>query len=113
MQSSGRNRDVCVASRRTPVRRQATQGADLSRFRWDPSSTYAFVMAMRRLETHRGTLIDAALAAGVMVVMAAAISARLGQGRPPDLIAYLFAVGLGILMLIRRRYPVLALVATA
>ncbi|TDC14966.1 sensor histidine kinase [Kribbella albertanoniae] len=37
----------------------------------------------------------------------------LGGHRGPDVIAYLFAVGLGALMLVRRPFPVLALVATA
>lgn len=56
---------------------------------------------------------DLALAAVVLVVAAAAMAADLGDGRQPDAIAYLFAVGLGALMLVRRTLPVLALVASA
>lgn len=71
-------------------------------------------MEMRRqLSVHREVAVDIALAAAVMAAVAAAIAADLGPGRRPDLIAYLFAIGLGLLMLVRRRYPGLALIATA
>ncbi|MGH7910328.1 MAG: sensor histidine kinase [Candidatus Dormibacteraceae bacterium] len=70
-------------------------------------------MVRARDKIHRDILIDAALAAGVIAVIAAAIAADLGPGRHPGPIAYLFAVGLGLLMLVRRQYPGLALVATA
>ncbi|MBO0682073.1 MAG: sensor histidine kinase [Candidatus Dormibacteraeota bacterium] len=67
----------------------------------------------RVLKAHRDLLVDVALAASVTVVIVAAIAANLDGGRPPDLVAYLFAIGLGLLMLVRRKYPALTLVATA
>jgi len=63
--------------------------------------------------TRREKLTDAALAVGVTLVVAVAITANLGGGRGPDVAAYMFAVGLGLLMLIRRRYPGFALLTTA
>lgn len=63
---------------------------------------------MRRREL----LIDAALGAAVTLIVAVAITADIGGTRAADIGAYLFAVGLGLLMLIRRRHPGLALVAT-
>jgi signal transduction histidine kinase len=56
-------------------------------------------------------LLDGTLAVAVVVVVSVAITADL-DGRPPDVFAYAFAVGLGALMLVRRPYPVLALTAT-
>lgn len=53
------------------------------------------------------------IGAAVCVVVAVAITADLGGVRGPEPAAYLFAVCLGALMLVRRRFPVLALVATA
>lgn len=67
----------------------------------------------RGLRGARDLLIDAALGASVTLVIAAAIAANLGGGRPPNLIAYLFAISLGLLMLARRRYPALTLIAIA
>jgi signal transduction histidine kinase len=61
----------------------------------------------------REIIVDALLGAAVTLVVAVAITADIGGTRGPDVGAYLFAVGLGALMLIRRRYPELALVATA
>ncbi|MQA81063.1 MAG: sensor histidine kinase [Streptosporangiales bacterium] len=58
-------------------------------------------------------VVDAVLGAAVAVVVAVAIAANLGGQRSPEPLAYLFALGLGLLMLVRRRYPVLALVATS
>ncbi|WP_211588848.1 sensor histidine kinase [Allorhizocola rhizosphaerae] len=60
----------------------------------------------------RDILIDGALAAAVTLVIAVAVTADLGGGRGPDVTAYMFAIGLGLLMLVRRRHPVLALIAT-
>ncbi|HEY0498377.1 MAG TPA: sensor histidine kinase [Kutzneria sp.] len=57
-------------------------------------------------------LFDGALAVAVVVVVGVAIAADLDGGRPPDVFAYAFAVGLGALMLVRRSFPVLALAAT-
>lgn len=61
----------------------------------------------------RELLIDGALAVAVTVVVAVAITANLDGGRGPDVAAYMFAVGLGLLMFVRRQYPALALMATA
>ncbi|WP_253773336.1 sensor histidine kinase [Goodfellowiella coeruleoviolacea] len=61
----------------------------------------------------RGGRADAVLGAAVSVVVATAISMDLGGDRQPDVVAYLFAAGLGALMLVRRQFPVLALVAAA
>lgn len=61
----------------------------------------------------RGLLVDAALCVGVVLVVAAAITANLGGQRQPDAFAYLFAVGLGALMFVRRPLPILTLTATA
>lgn len=58
-------------------------------------------------------LLDAALAASVAGVVAAAMAVNLGGSRQPDVFAYLFAGGLGALMLVRRNAPVLTLLATA
>ncbi|RJL36198.1 sensor histidine kinase [Bailinhaonella thermotolerans] len=57
-------------------------------------------------------MLDACLGAVVSLVVAVAITADVGGERGPDLGAYLFAAGLGLLMLVRRQHPVLALVAT-
>jgi signal transduction histidine kinase len=61
----------------------------------------------------RDTLIDGALAAVVTLVVAVAITADLGGDHGPEVPAYMFAVGLGLLMLVRRQHPVLALIATS
>jgi signal transduction histidine kinase len=61
----------------------------------------------------RGVLTDVALGVTVSVAVAVAIAMDIGGDRSPDFVAYLFAVGLGALMFVRRRFPVPALVATA
>lgn len=61
---------------------------------------------------HRPLLADCVIGIVVAVVVAIAISADLGGDRRPDALAYLFAVCLGALMLARRPFPVLTLVAT-
>ncbi|MGH8917529.1 MAG: DUF7134 domain-containing protein, partial [Actinomycetes bacterium] len=63
----------------------------------------------RFVRVHRDDLL---LGAAVLLVVAGAIAADLGDGRRPDAVAYLFAVGLAALMLVRRTLPVLALVGT-
>ncbi|OZM81313.1 sensor histidine kinase [Pseudonocardia sp. MH-G8] len=49
--------------------------------------------------------VDTALGVGVAVVVSVVISAGQGGRQHPDAAAYLWAVGLGALMLARRRYP--------
>ncbi len=58
-------------------------------------------------------LVDVALAILVTVAVALAISAKVEpEALEPDVFAYLFAVGLGALMLVRRRWPAGVLIAT-
>ncbi|WP_433409661.1 sensor histidine kinase [Saccharomonospora azurea] len=57
-------------------------------------------------------VVDAVLAVAVSAVVGVAIAADLGGTRSPDAPAFLFAVGLGALMFVRRSYPVLTLAAT-
>ncbi|WP_197320214.1 sensor histidine kinase [Saccharomonospora sp. NB11] len=57
-------------------------------------------------------VVDAVLAVAVSVVVGVAIAADLGGTRSPDAVAFLFALGLGALMFVRRYYPVLTLAAT-
>lgn len=69
---------------------------------------------LRRAVGEHGALLgDAGIAALVALVVGVAISADLGGERGPDALAYLFAVCLGALMLVRRPFPVLALVTTS
>ena len=56
--------------------------------------------------------LDLLLGIAVTVVIAIVISADQGGSQEPDALAYLFACGFGGLMLARRRFPVLVLVAT-
>lgn len=58
-------------------------------------------------------MFDAILGAVVSLVVGLAIASQVGGTRAPDVLAYLFAVGLGLLMLVRRQFPVLALAATS
>jgi signal transduction histidine kinase len=60
----------------------------------------------------REAVVDAVLGGAVTLVVAIAITADIGGTRGPDVGAYLFAVALGLLMLMRRRYPELTVVAT-
>ena len=58
-------------------------------------------------------LTDIALAVLVAVAIALAMTAKVEpEARDPDAVAYLFAIGLGALMLVRRRWPTGVLVAT-
>lgn len=61
----------------------------------------------------RALAVDALLAAGTFAVMTAAMTANVGQERQPDALAYVWALGLGALMFVRRQHAVLALVVTA
>ncbi|MFD4254717.1 sensor histidine kinase [Amycolatopsis thermoflava] len=65
------------------------------------------------MSERKRVLADAALGVATSTVVAVAIAMDLGGARAPDPVAYLFAVCLGALMLVRRRFPVLALAATA
>jgi signal transduction histidine kinase len=50
-------------------------------------------------------VVDALLGAAVAMAIALIIAADHGGARPPDVVAYLFALGFGALMLPRRRAP--------
>ncbi|MFS1298856.1 sensor histidine kinase [Streptosporangium longisporum] len=56
--------------------------------------------------------VGAAVTAVVTVAIAADLDAGLGGGPAPPVAAYLFAPAFGALMLLRRRFPVLVLLAT-
>lgn len=58
-------------------------------------------------------MIDAALFVGVTVVLSIVVSANQAGSRSPDVLAYLWAFGLGALMLVRRAMPRVVLVLTA
>ncbi len=58
-------------------------------------------------------VVDAVIGAGVAAVLAVVITADQGGRQRPDAIAYLWAVGLGALMLARRRHPIVVLAVTA
>lgn len=62
--------------------------------------------------SRRHLILDACLGGVVALVVAIAITANLGGSRGPDIGAYLFAAGLGLLMLVRRQHPTLTLLAT-
>ncbi|MFF5214092.1 sensor histidine kinase [Micromonospora sp. NPDC000442] len=57
----------------------------------------------------RPWVTDVLLGAGVAVTVSIVITANEGGRHGPDPVAYLWAVGLGALMLVRRRYPVVVL----
>ncbi|WP_435769599.1 sensor histidine kinase [Nocardioides sp. SYSU DS0651] len=56
--------------------------------------------------------IDLLLCVAVTAVLAVIVSSDQGAAGPVDPLAYLWAVGLGLLMLVRRSHPVLMLVLT-
>ncbi len=58
-------------------------------------------------------MVDLALFAGVTAVLSVVVSADQAGSRSPGVLAYLWAVGLGALMLIRRSMPRLVLALTA
>lgn len=68
---------------------------------------------MGRVRLSRERVVDLVLGAAVTAIVAIAIAVDIGGSRQADVLAYLFAIGLGALMLVRRDYPVLALAATA
>lgn len=55
---------------------------------------------------------DLALAVGTAVIVALTVGAGVEAERDPSLVAYLFAVGFGAVLLLRRRWPVTVLVVT-
>jgi signal transduction histidine kinase len=61
----------------------------------------------------RDRLVDLLLGVAVTTVVAVAITADIAGSRPPDVAAYVFAAGLGVLMLARRDFPVPVLALTA
>ncbi len=69
--------------------------------------------AGRRTRVPRALILDLALGALVFGVLATAITADLGAGPAAPVAAYLFAMGLGALMLVRRRWPIGTLLVTA
>ncbi|MER6829165.1 histidine kinase [Streptosporangium sp. NPDC000563] len=70
----------------------------------------------RRVRTRRRLppwAVDALIGVGVTLVLSIVISAGQGGRQSPDPIAHLWAVGLGALMLVRRRHPTAVLAVTA
>ena len=66
-----------------------------------------------RLEHLPAWLIDAGLAVALAVAITVAISVGADQGAPPDALAYGFGLTIAALSLLRRRWPLLALLASA
>ncbi|MDN5917501.1 MAG: histidine kinase [Pseudonocardia sp.] len=64
-------------------------------------------------DARRARGLDVVLSAATIVLVGVAVSADLGDGVGRGPVAYGFAVGLGGLMLVRRRFPVGVLVTTA
>lgn len=64
-------------------------------------------------DARRARGLDVVLSAATIVLVGVAVSADLGDGVGPGPVAYGFAVGLGGLMLARRRFPAGVLVTTA
>jgi signal transduction histidine kinase len=61
----------------------------------------------------QAAIIDALLGFAVFAVVAIAIGAGIGGGDLPPAVAYGFAAVLGLLMLVRRRWPMTVLLATS
>ncbi|MEU3020366.1 sensor histidine kinase [Nocardiopsis sp. NPDC007018] len=61
----------------------------------------------------QAVVVDALLGFAVFAVVAIAIGAGIGGGDLPPIVAYGFATALGLLMLVRRRWPLTVLVVTA
>ncbi|MBP2369699.1 sensor histidine kinase [Pseudonocardia parietis] len=64
-------------------------------------------------DARRARALDVVLSVMTIVLVGVAVSADLGDGVGPGPVAYGFTVGLGGLMLVRRRFPVGVLVTTA
>jgi class 3 adenylate cyclase len=67
----------------------------------------------RTLRRIPAPLVDAGLAAALAVAVAVAIRVAPEQGRPPDAGAYTLALVIGALALVRRRWPLAVLLASA
>jgi class 3 adenylate cyclase len=67
----------------------------------------------RTLRRIPAPLVDAGLAAALAVAVAVAIRVAPEQGRPPDAAAYTLALVIGALALVRRRWPLAVLLASA
>ena len=67
----------------------------------------------QRLRRVSMPVIDAALALALTVAVAMAISVAPEQGKPPDAAAYALAPAIGALALVRRRWPLGVLLASA
>ncbi|HEY6709393.1 MAG TPA: adenylate/guanylate cyclase domain-containing protein [Actinomycetota bacterium] len=67
----------------------------------------------RRLRRVPAPLVDAGLAAALAVAVAVAITVAPEQGRPPDAAAYTLALAIGAPALVRRRWPLAVLLASA
>ncbi|MFE1166093.1 sensor histidine kinase [Nocardiopsis sp. NPDC058789] len=61
----------------------------------------------------QAVVVDALLGFAVFAVVAIAIGAGIGGGDLPPTVAYAFATALGLLMLVRRRWPLAVLLLTA
>jgi hypothetical protein len=62
---------------------------------------------------HPALLLDAALALGLAVATVVAIQVRPQQGADPDTLAYGLVLTIAALVLVRRRWPVAVLLASA
>ena len=67
----------------------------------------------RTLQRVPSPLVDAGLAVALAVAVAVAIRVAPEQGRPPDAAAYTLALAIGALALVRRRWPLAVLLASA
>jgi adenylate cyclase len=66
-----------------------------------------------RLRRLPAPVVDAGLAVALAMAVTVAISVGPSQGRPPDAFAYLLGPALGALALVRRRWPLAVLLASA
>jgi class 3 adenylate cyclase len=66
-----------------------------------------------RLRRLPAPAVDAGLALALAVAVTVAITVGPAQGRPPDAVAYLLGPTLGALALVRRRWPLAVLLASA
>ena len=67
----------------------------------------------RRLRRVPAPLVDVGLAVALTVAVAVAITVAPEQGKEPDALAYALAPTIGALSLLRRRWPLAVLLASA